>query len=330
MKLKRNLQILLFVPIHDLSPGRYPHLLPRRHMRQRLGEIFAPVRHADQERMQADRHHAAGLGAVLVEDIELVADHLPEGLGALVQVEQRRNVVDLRRIGQRDHRALLHPHRIGLLVVDPVADVFDAVLGEDVERAHGFAQGRAEPAARRLSDALGDGLHHLADQGALFLFGLLVDQDRVGDAVAHPLPAELVALLDDAWVLVADVGVERDRALEAVLLHDLHHPPDADADAVVTPGVVQHVGIEAEPAVGHARRGPVEQEVLDVRDHPERDPRAVRPFELRPVDDRRIVEPAVLERHRHRAGGLTRSALAYAWRLCVSLSKVCAATRSLP
>ena len=34
----------------------------------------------------------------------------------------------------------LHLHRIGLLVVDPVADVFDAVLGEDVERAHGLAQ----------------------------------------------------------------------------------------------------------------------------------------------------------------------------------------------
>ena len=213
-----RLQIVLLVPIDDLAAGREPDLLPRRDVRQRLGEILAPVRVADQERMQADRHHPAGLGAVLVEHIELVADHLAEPLRALVQAEQRRNVVDLRRIGHRDHRALLHLHRIGLLVVHPVADVFDAVLGKDIERAHGLAQRRAEPAARRLADALGDGRHRFLDQRALLGLRLLVDQDGIGDAVPHPFPAELLALLDDARIFAANVGVERHRAAHAVPL----------------------------------------------------------------------------------------------------------------
>ena len=51
-------------------------------MRERLVEIFAAVRIADQEWVQANRHHAAGLGAILIEHVELIADHLPEELGA--------------------------------------------------------------------------------------------------------------------------------------------------------------------------------------------------------------------------------------------------------
>ena len=56
----------------------------------------------------------------------------------------------------------------------------------------------------------------LLDQRALLGLRLLVEQDRVGGAVAHPLPAELLALLDDARIFAADVGVERDRAAHAV------------------------------------------------------------------------------------------------------------------
>ena len=56
-------------------------------------------------------------------------------------------------------------------------------------------------------------------------------------------------------------------------------------------------GIERHAAAGNPRRRPVEQEMLDVGDDPDRDAGAVRPAQQRPVDDRRIVEAAMRARH---------------------------------
>ena len=262
---------------------------------QRPGEVFAPVRIADQKRMQADRHHAAGRGALLVEHVELIADHLAENLRALMQIEERRNVVDLHRIGHGDHRALLHPHRVGLVIVDPVADIVDAVLGQDIERAHGLAQSRAEPAARRFADALGDRSHDCLDERAFLRFRLAGEQGGIVVAMAHPLPVEFSSLFDDARIALADVGVQRDGPFDAVALHHLHHPPDADAHPVVAPRIVQDIRVDRQ--IGQPRRWPVEQKMLDVRDHPDGDASAVRPRQTRPVDDRGIVEAVVLGRH---------------------------------
>src|SRR4029077_7500009 len=104
--------------------------------------------------------------------------------------------------------------------------VFEVVLGEDVERAHGLAQGRAEPAARRFLHALRDRADDIADERALFGLRLPVDQRRIVVPMPHPLPAELVSFLDDARIVPADaaelVGLARtlapklhERALKA-------------------------------------------------------------------------------------------------------------------
>ena len=51
-------------------------------MRERLSEVLAPVGMPDKERVQADSHDSPGLGAVFVQNVELIADHAPEGLGS--------------------------------------------------------------------------------------------------------------------------------------------------------------------------------------------------------------------------------------------------------
>src|SRR5688500_8503292 len=81
------LQIIRPVPIRDLAAGRDPYARSRLDMRQRLVEVSGAVRHADQERVQAYRHAAAGLGAVLVENVELITDHLRELLAAAVMTK---------------------------------------------------------------------------------------------------------------------------------------------------------------------------------------------------------------------------------------------------
>ena len=104
--------------------------------------------------------------------------------------------------------------------------------------------------------------------------------------MAHPFPAEFVAGLDDLRIVLADLGIEGNGALDAVLLEYLHHPPDPHPDAEVAPRVVQHVGLHVH---GHRRdRGCrlVEMEMLDVGDHPDRNPLAIWKTQRLAVDDR--------------------------------------------
>src|SRR6516225_6795577 len=54
--LPSGLEIFLLVPVDNRAAGREPHLLARGDVMQRLGEVFAAVRIADQKRMQAYRH----------------------------------------------------------------------------------------------------------------------------------------------------------------------------------------------------------------------------------------------------------------------------------
>ncbi len=131
---------------------------------ERPVEILRPEGMADQEWGQADRHHPGGLGAVLVEPVELVDHHAVELPGAAAAVDENRDVVDLDRVGGRDQRARFGAHGVGLLVVYPVADIVVAGLGQQIGRVAGLRQRRAEPAARPAPGGLGDGCRDVFDQ----------------------------------------------------------------------------------------------------------------------------------------------------------------------
>src|SRR4051812_39485807 len=53
----------------------------------------------------------------------------------------------------RSSRPARDLEQVGLVVVDPVADIADAGFGQIVERVPSFGQAGAEPADRRLPDA---------------------------------------------------------------------------------------------------------------------------------------------------------------------------------
>ena len=99
----------------------------------------------------------------------------------------------------------LSSHRIGLLVVDPIANILDPIFGQDIECAMGFAQRRTEPAARLLTSARVDGIDNGLYQLFFLILGLTVDQGGIVVAVAHPFPAKLFAALDNTRVFGADV-----------------------------------------------------------------------------------------------------------------------------
>src|SRR3546814_9409892 len=60
------------------------------------------------------------------------------------------------------------------------------------------------------------------------LFRSLIQALTVGLAVPHELPAQLEPLLDDHWMVVADIAVERDSGANAVPREHVHQAPDAE------------------------------------------------------------------------------------------------------
>ena len=130
----------------------------------------------DDHRMQRDAHDARLLGAVGEELLELVHHRAVVLLAGVALSHVERNVVDLHAIGDRGHLPALDLHRIGLIVVVPVAAIDHALFGQDVERVVGLGEPGAEPAARPLAGRLLDGLEHVADD----LFLLVRSEARRG------------------------------------------------------------------------------------------------------------------------------------------------------
>jgi hypothetical protein len=112
--------------------------------------------------------------------------------------------------------------------------------------------------------------------------------------VREPGPGAVDAGLDDLRVVAGDVRVEQDAGTDAVAVEALGRAPDADADAVVTPAVVERVRHEVGGAGPDAGGRAVEQEVLDVQPDVGGDPRAARPPDGRAFGDGAVVEGRVL------------------------------------
>src|SRR5258705_7760015 len=109
------------IRLDDLAAGGEPHALVLLHVSDGALQIFDPQRLAGDHGMQRHAHHPRLLAAVGVEHVELV-DHRPEILLAGVALADiERDVVDLVAIGDREHLSRLDLHRIGLVVVVPVA-----------------------------------------------------------------------------------------------------------------------------------------------------------------------------------------------------------------
>src|SRR5258706_293179 len=180
---------------------------------ERLVEGADAVRHAAQVRMQGDRHDAPRLGAFFVENFELPDDHVAELVRRAVALLERRLVVDLRAVGH-GHEPPPAPelHRIGLIVVHPVADVLAAFRRQKFERVPGFLEPRAEPADGPRARRLRDRVERAADGAALLARAQLVQAPRVALVVPHELPLARPAFLDDLGMLTAELAVQRDRA----------------------------------------------------------------------------------------------------------------------
>src|SRR5262245_30871283 len=63
------------IVLDDLTPGRAPDALVAKDVAEGGVERADPMRHADDERVQADRHDTPGVLALAIERVELTTDH---------------------------------------------------------------------------------------------------------------------------------------------------------------------------------------------------------------------------------------------------------------
>ncbi len=187
----------------------------------------------------------------------------------------------------------LERHDIGLVVIDPVADILDAVLGQEIERVPCLLQARAQPSAgrvpvaRAISASASRMMRGSSSGGTSLRRRVLVS--------LWPIHSQrrFCPSVDDLGMARADMAVERDGAADAIALEHLHQPEHADAVAIVARRPGRHIRHLAAGAAGARRHLVVEREELDVGNDPERQSRAIGPCEARAADDRRIGKGTV-------------------------------------
>ena len=141
-------------------------------------------------------------------------------------------------VRQGNQPPALDPHLVGLVVIDPIGYVLDALCGQNVGGVEGFSEAGPHPAAGRAAAELADHVDGLADGGALVRFPV---QNLLDVAVAEQLPLAIQTGLDQLWVMLADGGVQADGAGQAEVAQRSLQPPEAYPHSVVEPRVVGNV-----------------------------------------------------------------------------------------
>src|ERR1700691_2057227 len=114
-------------------------------------EVLDPVRHAANVWMYRETQYLSARDAFLIKPVELVAGALQENIGMMMLHHHHRDVVQFHRIGKR-HQPSVRSCDFGrLVIIDPVTDVLDSGLGQQVGRLVGLGQPWAEPAYRSLA-----------------------------------------------------------------------------------------------------------------------------------------------------------------------------------
>ena len=186
-------------------------------------------------------HHGAAV-AFRQQLLDRGADHAGERLRLLPASDDRGDVVDLLRIGDRQQPAVRGRQPRRLVVVRPVEDVAIALLRQQVRRPVAFGNPGAEP-PRRADAQPGKPLGNVADHRHFAPAGQVALRRGVRRAMRCNLVATVAARLGQARAGIEHVRVDQRRGAQVEPVEQIEQPPRADAIAVITPGIVHDVGI---------------------------------------------------------------------------------------
>ena len=199
------------------------------------------------------------------------------------------HVVDVHAIGDREQPAFFHLHGIGLIVVIPIPDVLNPLLGQQIGRVERFRQAWPQPSERLFARGLLDGAEHLPDGLSFVLKREIGESLTIRDPMPHQLPSAFLHLLDGVGERLAHSGIQSHGGSHPERVQRVRDPPQPHPDAVVSPGVIDHIGddVTGLRRIGHAGPG-LEIPNFHVGNDPDRERLAIRPLERPSLQDERI------------------------------------------
>src|SRR5215475_3488834 len=88
-----GVQVVVIIPIGNLTSCRQPYLLMATNIFQGLYKVFMAIGNADDKWMEGDRHHPAVHLPFLVEDVKLILDGLQEVCPTVPLAHEKGNIV---------------------------------------------------------------------------------------------------------------------------------------------------------------------------------------------------------------------------------------------
>src|SRR5262249_25566395 len=160
--------------------------------------------------------------------LELV-DGAPREIFAFMMLDDHHaDVVDLDGVRQGHQRTARGVDEGGLVVIDPVADIFYSGIYQELRGFQGLGEAWPEPPHRPLAGETLEDVEGTRDHAGLVLD--LVNWDLIV-AVTHELPAEAFSFLRNAGVVLAGARVDGQCGGDAEPLVELEEAPGTHAHA---------------------------------------------------------------------------------------------------
>src|SRR5258708_26841086 len=135
------------IVVDDLRGGGTPYTVVSADIFQRGVDRADSIRLPRYEGMQGDCHHAWNVRGFPVEPVELVANELAEFFGRELLVVELRRIIALQRIRYREYRAAIEGHAEWQVITDPIANIVDAFIPQDVQGAPCLRKASTKPSA---------------------------------------------------------------------------------------------------------------------------------------------------------------------------------------
>ena len=183
------------------------------------------------------------LRAFFMHDFESIDDHVSE-IGALALArDDLRNVIELLRIRQRQDAAFagLHPDR--LVVVTPIEQISVAGFLQEIGREVRLRDPGPEPPVRALSGMFLDRGGRFLDQQLLLVLGEFALTFGIAAAVPDNFGAGKCR--DGCRRMVVHLRVHEQRNRQLQFRKQVGKAEDADAVAIVAPGVIEDVRLRS-------------------------------------------------------------------------------------
>ena len=216
--------------------------------------------------------------------VELVHDHVGEFAGAMAAMQERGDIVQLDRVGDRQQRARARAHPERLIVGRPVEYVVVARLFQEIDGDACFPETRTQPAGRRGAALIRDCARHFANEVRFVVLPHVVLHLGTRPAVRDDFAPACVQARDEFGTLAIEQSVDGTGQGELQFIEHREQVPEAHPLPVIAPPEIA-LGLRCAGRRNVVGDAGAEGEVLDADRGVKRQSRAPGPTVVGPPAD---------------------------------------------